>query len=86
MINIENALDAKASEAIDSLKSGGELSEIIEGQTREYWLEFYADEYVNPEHLANLINPDLDQNEVTRDINESAELKIKAEIRAGYGL
>ena len=82
--DVTEKIDRAINEAIEKIKAGGALDEIIEGSMREGWLAYYSDEIVSDENTANLINPELDKNDVMSEIVEKVDGIIKQVIERNY--
>lgn len=78
---VEIAREQEIYESIEKIVLGGELDEVIEGQTRKYWYAFFADEFVSDEFIANLIDPRLDPRDTRLEAIQNASNKICAEMR-----
>lgn len=73
------ARDAELRESAEYVFIGGDLNEIIEGETRKFWLEFYYDIICEPEYVMNLTcNNDLIVAQTAKTVRE---LAINAIIR-----
>lgn len=76
---------AQTQGSASSVFFGGDMQEIIEGQTREYWLNYAMDIIaMSPERVINILNPHLDANETAKEIREIAEIEIHKEMVRNY--
>jgi hypothetical protein len=73
------ALDAEIREKAESVFLAGRLDEVICGQTREYWLNFYYDIICEPEYVMSLASTN--SNVVIDTAKTVRELAIEAIIR-----
>lgn len=78
---VEIARFTEINEAIERISYSGNLSEIIEGRTVEYWLNFYTDEYSSDEFTVNMIDTRVDRLDILNQANERAENKMHTEMR-----